>query len=93
MGQLRDFAITSFQERAGLEPPRGQQRELLERMQRVAFDLIRALELEISGIRDGDGSWTGCDPVSEMVIELGALKHKLYEPANEPVQPADHLPF
>ncbi len=83
MGQLRDSAIASFQKHAGLDLRCGQQRELLERMQRVAFDLIRILELEISGIRDGDGYWGGCDPVSEMVIELGALEHKLHEPAND----------
>ncbi len=83
MGQLRDAAITSFQEHAGLKPPCGQQRELLERMQQVAFDLIRILELEISGIRDGDGYWTSCDPVHETVIELGTLERKCLEPAND----------
>ncbi len=81
MGQLRDAAIASFQEHAGLKPSCGQQRELLERMQRVAFDLIKALELEISGIRDGDGNWGGCDPVFEMVVELGTLERKRLEPA------------
>ncbi len=94
MGQFRDFTIASFQEQAGLEPASGQRRELLERMQQVAFDLIRILELEISGIRDGDGNWGGCDPVFEMVVELGTLERKRHEPANDmPVQLADHLPF
>ncbi len=83
MGQLRNVAIEMFQEHAGLKPACGQQRELLERMQRVAFDLIRILELEMSGIRDGDGCWGYCDPVSELIFELGTLEPKLRESDND----------
>ena len=81
MGVIRDSDIASFQKHAGLEPARGQQCELLRSMQRVAFDLIKALELEISGIRDGDGYWGGCDPVHETVFELDTLERKRLEPA------------
>ncbi len=83
MGVYRDAAIAGFQEHAGLKPACGQRRELLERMQRVAFDLIRILELEISGIRDGDGYWGGCNPVSGTVEKLGTLERKRLEPAND----------
>ncbi len=94
MGVYRDAAIAGFQEHAGLKPACGQRRELLERMQRVAFDLIRILELEISGIRDGDGYWGGSDPVSGTVEKLSTLEHERDETTNDmPVQLADHLPF
>ncbi len=83
MGAGRNSDIECFQEHTGLKPACGQQRELLERMQQVAFDLIKILELEISGIRDGDGCWGYCDPVFETIIELGTLEHKLHEPAND----------
>jgi len=73
MSQIRDAAIRGFQDNAGLNPVNGERRELLEQMQRDAFDLIRAIELEISGIRDGDGYWSGCDPVNELVNRLGEL--------------------
>ncbi len=80
MGVYRDATIAGFQEHAGLEPACGQRRELLRRMQRVAFDLIRILELEISGIRDGDGYWGYSDPVSGTVEKLGTLERKRREP-------------
>ena len=76
MGQIRDANNASFQEHAGLEPARGQRLELLKRMQQEAFDLIRIHELEISGIRDGDGYWGGCDPVNETVSQLSALENE-----------------
>lgn len=41
----------------------------MREMSRLAFELIRLIELEISGIRDGDGSWHRCDPLCE-TLEL-----------------------
>ena len=94
MSDLRNIAIASFQERVGLDPPRGQRLDHLERMQRVAFDLIKILELEKSGIREGDGYWTGCDPVAETVFQLDTLERERHETTNDmPVQLADDLPF
>jgi len=83
MGHIRDGAIKRFQEHAGLEPTCGQRLELLQRMQQKAFELIRILELEMSGIRDGDGKWSGCDPVFETIIELGTLEHERQETTND----------
>ena len=80
---MRNTNIEIFQEQTGLKPACGQQLDLLERMQQVAFDLIKALELEISGIRDGDGNWGGCYPVSELIFELGTLEHKCRESDND----------
>ena len=94
MGVYRNSAIECFQKHAGLEPACGQRRELLERMQQLAFDLIKILELEISGIRDGDGYWGYSDPVSGTVEKLGTLEHELEETTNDmPVQLDDHLPL
>lgn len=94
MGQVRDSAIASFQEHAGLEPSRGQRLELLERMQQAAFDLIKIIELEISGIRDGDGYWSCSDPVAGLVAELGALERKSRETTIDmPIEDAEPSPF
>ena len=94
MGHIRDGAIKRFQEHAGLEPTCGQRLELLQRMQREAFNLIRILELEISGIRDGNGYWSGSDPVGGTVMDLAALEHKRDEITNDmPAQLADDIPF
>ncbi len=94
MGAGRNSDIECFQKYAGLEPASGQRLELLRRMQQVAFDLIKILELEISGIRDGDGYWGFSDPVSGTVRELGTLEHELEETTNDmPVQLDDHLPL
>jgi len=83
MGQVRNTTIEMFQKHAGLEPARGQQCEMLKRMQHHAFELIRILEMEISGIREGDGLWSGCDPVHETVNELVTLERERNKPADD----------
>ena len=47
-------------------------------MQQRAFELIRVVELERSGIRDGAGFWYGCDPVCEITYDLHGL-YREYE--------------
>ena len=42
-------------------------------MDKKAHDLIRVLALERAGIRDGDGTWHGHDPVYGIVQKLAAL--------------------
>lgn len=83
MGMNRDSAVTEWQQRAGIQPAIGKRAELLERMQSVALDLIRVVELERSGIRDGDGLWSGSDPVDGRVAELVDVTNAMYL---EPVQ-------
>ncbi|MDP2601897.1 MAG: hypothetical protein Q8S00_04810 [Deltaproteobacteria bacterium] len=59
MGQRRDSVVRDFQRKAGIEPATGGALKVLRRMQEAALDVIRIVELEVSGIRDGDGYWGG----------------------------------
>lgn len=98
MSVWRDANLIAFQEHTGLKPARGRRRQVLERMQQAAFDLIKIFELEISGIREGDGYWAGSDVVHGMVDELRILERKLDETTNDmPVEKEflddDDLPF
>jgi hypothetical protein len=63
MGMMTDLAIASWQEEHGIEPARGERAKLLREISELAFDLIKIIELEQSGIRDGNGRWHGSDPV------------------------------
>ena len=79
MGMRRQAEITGWQEEHGIRPAQGEQANLLEQISRAAFELIKAnesdksaeaafelictVELERSGIRDGDGYWSGSDPI------------------------------
>jgi hypothetical protein len=57
----------------------------LRKLQKEAFELIMVLELEASGIRDGDGFWHGSDPpsgilrdIQELAEQLDAEREKIY---------------
>lgn len=76
MGQQTDRIIREFRERAGLEVPGHERRQLLEKMKRDAVNLIECIVLEESGIRDGDGQWHGCDPICAIVRNLVELERK-----------------
>ena len=78
MGALTDARIKQWQERAGLEPAQGQRLETLRRMGDLAVDLIRIIELERAGIRDGDGWWHGSDPL-DGTIQLLVEAHDDHE--------------
>ncbi len=69
MGAVSNLCIREWQ-RAGIKPVQGPQAENLARMSHLAADLIRVIELERAGIRDGDGYWSGCDPIHEIINEL-----------------------
>src|SRR5262245_38641044 len=70
MSEKRRTRIEVFQRRAGITPASNARAEILTRMQQLAFELIRLVELERAGIRDGDGQWSGCDPIRGVVAEL-----------------------
>ena len=70
MGQIRDRRIREFQRRAGIVPAEGKRVATLDKMSALAVDLIKVIELEKSGIRDGDGGWGGSDPISGLIHEL-----------------------
>jgi hypothetical protein len=42
-------------------------------MAQLAFELIQIIELEKSGIRDGDSQWSGGCPLSGVIDELRQL--------------------
>ena len=73
MGMRTDARIRTWQERARLEPACGAQGEVLEEISRTAYKLIRTVELEQSGIRDGDGAWRGSDPLDSQIWDLQRL--------------------
>jgi hypothetical protein len=64
MGAYRDSMIAAWQKQAGIKPATGEECELLEELSHRAYDLIRVIELEKSGIRDGDGNWYGSDALA-----------------------------
>jgi hypothetical protein len=70
MGQITEARIAEWQRRAGIEPAHGETWDSLQRMSARAVDLVKIIELEKSGIRDGDGYWHGCDPIAETMRDL-----------------------
>jgi hypothetical protein len=73
MGTRTDARIAAWQEESGIKPATGKRAELLSKLSNVAFETIKLIELEMSGIRDGDGHWYGSDPMHAMIGELARL--------------------
>jgi len=71
VGQRRNAEIEAWQQASGLKPSEHQ--SLLGEMSVTAFELIRIIELERSGIRDGDGYWSGSDPMGGTARALAGL--------------------
>ena len=86
MGQITDERIAAWQQAAGIEPATGAQLERLEEMQEEGVNLIRIIELERSGIRDGDGSWHGSDPLGGTVLRLSELWQLFNHDREKPVE-------
>ncbi len=63
MGRVTDFITAEWQEEHGIEPATGEYLKLLNQLSEYAYDLIKTIELEKSGIRDGDGAWHGSDVI------------------------------
>ena len=85
MGQMTDERISAWQHAAGIEPATGAQLGRLEEMQEEGVNLIRIIELERSGIRDGDGSWHGSDPLSGVVRRLSEVWQLFTRDKEEPL--------
>jgi hypothetical protein len=77
MGQFTDATIEEFQKAKGIEPAIGERARILTEISDAAFGLIKIIELEKSGIRDGDGYWLGSDPVGHTMWELRELFDRL----------------
>jgi hypothetical protein len=76
MGASTDAAIAAWQKQAGIEPARGQKAEALRDLSQAAFEMIKVVELESSGIRDGDGYWHGADVMGGVVGDVVAAFHR-----------------
>ena len=75
----RDAETEAWQKRAGIEPATDEQARLLREMSDKAFELIKVIELERSGIRDGDGAWHGSDVVGGTMRDLVCLVKRYLE--------------
>ena len=103
MGQMTDERISAWQQAAGIEPATGAQLERLEAMQEQGVNLIKIVELELSGIRDGDGSWHGSDPLGGTVLRVSELWQLFNRDRDEPLEtvegvgpeldPSEEIPF
>jgi hypothetical protein len=82
MGSITDAKIAAWQEASGIKPATGRRAELLGEMSNAAFELIKVIELELSGIRDGDGWWYGGDGMEQaddLVRIIAAYRHHVHE--------------
>src|SRR5262245_61686088 len=70
MGMANEMALAAFQEATGVKPASGKEADLLQQMSDKAFEMIKVIELERSGIRDGDGYWHGADVMGAMMSEM-----------------------
>jgi hypothetical protein len=59
MGYATELQIEAWQKAAGIKT--AAQAQLLRTISDKAFEMIKVIELDISGIRDGDGYWHGGD--------------------------------
>jgi hypothetical protein len=57
--------------RPGSSPQR--ESRLLQELSQAAFELIKAVELERSGIRDGNGRWIGSDGMGGQIEEVARI--------------------
>jgi hypothetical protein len=80
MGSRTEADIAAWQKAAGIEPASGGRADLLRRISNLAFELIKVIELERSGIRDGDGMWHGSDAVGGTMIDLVQLIENFLQP-------------
>jgi hypothetical protein len=72
MGMMTEMRLELWRQDAGVEIPDLQTQELWRKLQKQCFEAIKIAELEVSGIRDGDGYWHGSDVVGGI---LGDLEH------------------
>jgi hypothetical protein len=80
MGQRTQATTEAWQKKAGLEPAADQ--ETLCKLSDAAFELIKIIELEKSGIRDGDGYWHGGDVIGGTVSQMRGLLDQWQPPNN-----------
>ncbi len=92
MGMMRDANIAAWQRHAGLEEAKGERAQILRDMSDAAFALIKVIELERSGIRDGGGCWSGTEVVGHVMQDLRSLVDRL-DVYDKPPRSGDDAPF
>ena len=92
MGQMTDARIAAWQETHGIEAAEGARAEKLRELSRLAYELIRMIELEMSGIRDGDGAWHGSDPLDGTVLQISDCWQRFKAAGSEADRLDDFLP-
>jgi hypothetical protein len=66
VGQLTDARTATSQEAAGIKSATGERAAILRKLSDACFEAIKTIELERSGIRDGDSYWHGSDVIGSM---------------------------
>ena len=86
MGIKRGLEIAAFEKAAGIEKATEEAGDALHMLSQHAYELIRIVELERSGIRDGDGYWGGSDPLGGTVLNISdrwQMYRRLTEPSDD----------
>jgi hypothetical protein len=65
--------VIDLSTKQGPRPAEGVHLETLEEIKQVAARLVQFVELEKSGVRDGNGSWLLRDPILEVSRRLVTL--------------------
>jgi len=73
MGQMRNATIENWPQHSGIKEATGDRRNLLQQISDMAVELIKVIELERSGIRDGDGYWSGSDAMGGTARRMAEL--------------------
>ena len=80
MAQQSDARTKEFAEQTGIHAAEGEKASILKELSRQAYELIKIVELERCGIRDGAGSWYGCDPLGGTAKEIEFLVDRYSTP-------------
>jgi len=70
MGAVTNQILEDFAQRTGIHPASGDWGASLEHLSEMAFNLIKVIELERCGVRDGDGAWHGSDPLDWYIRQI-----------------------
>lgn len=84
MGRMKDLEIANRQKAAGIEEATDGRARILLALSGACFEAIKIIELEKSGIRDGDGCWHGSDVIGLMCSNLTELSAKLMDTYRPP---------
>jgi hypothetical protein len=79
MGIGADAKIAAWQDDCGIEPTTGERAKLLNELSYQAYETIKMIQLEGSGIRGGNGKWQGTDEFYATISSLGCCCEYLME--------------